>query len=176
MVSFSVTPKKSKLKSGRWDPGNEIWLPSPPKIDGHVSGLCRSGRSHVQTGNIWRPNTMKHCCTVWSNGINPFWPPSIRTKRFTIFDERFVDLPELSNISKHHQTRQCPNGKMVGNQMFDRVLSPKISLLDSRSAAFPRRDYPLLCLSAFFAQRPTNWTPERGCKGRSCYELGNFVL
>lgn len=82
-------------------------------------------------GNIWRPNTMKHCCTLWSNGINPFWPPSKRTKRFTIFDERLVDLQELSNIIKHHQIRQCPNDKMFGNQMFDRVLSPKISLLDS---------------------------------------------
>ena len=70
---------------------------------------------------------------------NPFDHRPNEQNVLQFFDERFVDLPELSNISKHHQTRQCPNGKMFGNQMLDRVLSPKISLLDSRSAAFPRR-------------------------------------
>ena len=83
---------------------------------GTIMTAFSSDWSPVLTGNVWRPNTIKHCFgwpnTEWTNSIKHVWTLSNRATCFTICDPLLVDI-----AIKHDETK-CPNGKMFG-KIFD---------------------------------------------------------
>lgn len=88
----------------------------------------------VQKGNVWQPNTIRHClatkhvdATLSGQAVSNTFE---RTKCFTMFDQMFDFVQILLNAIQHGQTR-CPNGKMTGQQtILDRVIfSPQFFLI-----------------------------------------------